>query len=271
MIQQYLTHISHEGLIRISGRDFFKKCILVGVRPESSSSVYVVNRIHGNGHNPGSVKCTYTTNVHMIINEIMHPTVHSNGFEIVSWLFSNHTSCQTDIQGRMNSSRWSYPSFFQCWQANRFLSRERTGGCVCLCVCLCVCVCVCVCVLSHICCEYDDECVNWTVRTMSVLWLRHVRDDHLSSIVSGWLWRHDWSVCVPRGDRGSLCQKGGTVAQRAEVKSTRPLINGSWHLYRKILFSAAGAKGKEAPAYVINQGCSWLWVENSHEMIHLCK
>lgn len=76
-----------------------------------------------------SVNCMYTI-IHMIISEIMHPTVRWNGFEIVSWLFSNRTSCQTDIQVMMNSSGWSFPSFFQCWQANRFLSREENGRCV---------------------------------------------------------------------------------------------------------------------------------------------
>lgn len=37
--------------------------------------------------------------IHMIINETMHPTLHWNGFEIKSRLFSNHTSYQKDIQG----------------------------------------------------------------------------------------------------------------------------------------------------------------------------
>lgn len=83
------------------------------------------------GNNTWFLNCMYTI-IHMIINEIMHPTVHWNGFEIVSWLFSSRTSCQTDIQGMMNSSRWSFPSFPVL--ASQQVSEHRENRrCVCAC------------------------------------------------------------------------------------------------------------------------------------------
>lgn len=123
-----------------------------------SQFVLTVNRIHGNGRKTWSASCMYIL-MKSIINERMHLTVQWICVEIVSWLFSKCTSCQKNIQGMMNSSRWSSPSFLVL--AGVFVSECVEGE------------------IHAV--RYGNKTVGWK-QTMRVLCLAYVRDAHLSRI-----------------------------------------------------------------------------------------
>lgn len=69
---------------------------------------------------------------------------------------------------------------------------------------------------------------------------------------------------------GTLCLKRVEHTHiEEELKSICPPVSGSFTPHKKVLFSVAKTKVKEALAHVIHQGILCSWAQNFHQMVSL--